>query len=662
MTMMKKRFLVLFFSALVAGVSFAATPAVTLIIQAGQPGAKINPAMWGIFFEDINFGADGGLYAELIKNRSFEFPDPFMGWSKTGSGVKAGNVQIRDDSPFDPANPHYLRIDPHDAGEFGVSNEGFRGIGVNKGKKYIFSAEARSSEGGPLTLRIKLVSTNGEILAQTKLRGFTKQWKKYTVELRAKATEPKARLNVIVEGRGALDLDMISLFPADTWKHRPNGLRADLVQMLADLKPGFLRFPGGCIVEGRTLANRYQWKNTIGDVAGRQLILNRWNVEFAKRGRGAPDYYQSFGLGFFEYFQLCEDIGAEPLPILNCGMACQFNSGELAPLDQLDPYIQDALDLIEFANGPVTSAWGAKRAAMGHPKPFNLKMLGVGNEQWGPQYIERYTKFAQAFKTKHPEIQLVAASGPDPGGERFDFLWSKWRELNPDFVDEHFYRPPAWFLNNTRRYDHYDRNGPKVFVGEYATHVRSRANNLESALAEAAMMTGFERNADVVRMASYAPLFLDVNAGQWQPDLIWFDNLRVFGTPDYYVQQLFSRNCGDVVLPVTLEGLDPEPGQAGPPNLFVSATRDDQAGEIILKVVNVTTNAIPTGVNLNGVVRAGTRVTETVLTGSGLNDENSFSDPTKVAPKTRAFVVSGSAFNHTFPGSSVTVLRVKAKN
>ena len=328
-----------------------------------------------------------------------------------------------------------------------------------------------------------------------------------------------------------------------------------MVQTLADLKPGFLRFPGGCIVEGSELDQRYQWKNTIGPIEDRKLLINRWNYEFLHRP--TPDYFQTFGLGFFEFFQLCEDIGAEPLPILNCGMACQFNSGELVPLEQLDPFIQDALDLIEFANGPATSLWGAKRAALGHPQPFNLKMLGVGNEQWGAQYIERYARFAKVLKEKHPEILLVSDAGPSPADDRFNFLWPKLRELKADIVDEHCYANPIWFLANTHRYDNYDRNGPKVFMGEYAAQSVAMVspknrNNLECALAEAAYMTGLERNADVVRMASYAPLFAHVDAWQWTPNLIWCDNLRVYGTPNYYVQQLFSRNRGDVVLPVDL--------------------------------------------------------------------------------------------------------------
>ena len=364
---------------------------------------------------------------------------------------------------------------------------------------------------------------------------------------------------VFLQGPGTVDFDMISLFPQKTWKNRPGGLRADMVQMLADLHPGFLRFPGGCIVEGSDLSKRYQWKNTIGPIDDRRLLVNRWNYEF--KHRPTPDYYQSFGLGFFEFFQLCEDIGAQPLPIINCGMACQFNSGELCPPDELDPYVQDALDLIEFANGPATSTWGGKRAAMGHPEPFNMKMLGVGNEQWGPQYLERLTLFTKAIKEKHPEITLVSDAGPSPDDERFQFLWPRLQKLEAgghtaEIVDQHCYANPIWFLANSDRFDHYDRHGPKVFFGEYAAQSvaicsTKNRNNLECALAEAAYMTGLERNADVVRMASYAPLFANNEAWQWTPDLIWTDSLRALATPNYYVQQLYCRNRGDVVLPAT---------------------------------------------------------------------------------------------------------------
>jgi alpha-L-arabinofuranosidase len=530
----------------------------TIKVQVDKPGVKINPAMWGIFFEDINFGADGGLYAELVKNRAFEFPDPLMGWIKISPSNARGEISVRDGGPFAPANPHHVCLQSEGTAPFGISNEGFRGMGVRKGEAYHFSAQIRGATGSPVLL-VQLYGADGSLLDSVPLGGFSSHWKKCTATLRPNNTDAKARLALLVEGKGVVDLTMVSLFPEKTWKNRPGGLRADMVQMLADLKPGFLRFPGGCIVEGSVLERRYQWKNTIGPVEDRKLLINRWNYEFLHRP--APDYFQSFGLGFFEFFQLCEDIGTEPLPILNCGMACQFNSGELVPLDQLAPYIQDALDLIEFANGPAASPWGAKRAAMGHPEPFNLKMLGIGNEQWGPQYIERLALFSKALKEKHPEIALVSSAGPLPADDRFNFLWPKFRELKADIVDEHCYATPLWFLANSHRYDHYDRNGPKVFFGEYAAQSvamvsTKNRNNLECALSEAAYLTGLERNADVVRMASYAPLFAHVEGWQWTPNLIWTDNLRVYGTPNYYVQQLFSLNRGDVVLPVTLAGVE----------------------------------------------------------------------------------------------------------
>jgi len=533
---------------------------VTITVQADKPGAKINPAMWGVFFEDINFGADGGLYAELLKNRSFEFPEPMLGWKPIhsfSSGPPQGSLSIHNVTPFNSANPHYLRIESTVA-TFGVMNEGFRGIGVREGESYDFTAQIRVSEGSP-GVRVELANPAGKVLAAAKVTRLTADWKNHAVTLKASATEPKSRLNLVLEGKGKVDFDMVSLFPQKTWKNRPGGLRADMVQLLADMKPGFLRFPGGCIVEGNVLTNRYQWKTTIGPVEERKLIINRWNFEF--RHKPTPDYFQSFGLGFFEYFLLAEDIGAEPMPILNCGMACQFNSGQLVPLAELDPYIQDALDLIEFATGPATSTWGAKRAAMGRTEPFKLKYLGIGNEQWGPQFIERYAIFHRVLKEKHPEIILISGSGPAPEDERYDFLWPKLREVNADIVDEHCYANPHWFFTRANRFDNFPRNGPKVFFGEYAAQSDrivsvENKNNWLCALSEAAFMIGMERNADVVRLASYAPLFAHADAWQWTPDMIWADNLRSYGTPNYHVQALFCQNRGDVVLPVKLEADD----------------------------------------------------------------------------------------------------------
>jgi alpha-N-arabinofuranosidase len=632
---------------------------VSITIQTGRPGARINRAMWGIFFEDINFGADGGLYAELVKNRSFEFPDPLMGWTKISPSLARGELSIQDDEPFDAASPHSLRIQSEGTAPFGVANEGFRGIGVLERETYDFSARIRGVSGTP-AVKIQLYGADGTLLASASLKGFSSSWKKLTAVLRPADTDPKARLQVVLEGKGAVDLDFVSLFPRHTWKNRPGGLRADMVQMLADLKPGFLRFPGGCIVEGSELERRYQWKNTIGPVEKRRLLINRWNYEFIHRP--TPDYFQSFGLGFFEYFQLCEDIGAEPLPILNCGMACQFNSGELCPMDELATYIQDALDLIEFANGPARSPWGARRAAMGHPRPFNMKLLGIGNEQWGPQYIERYARFARVLKEKHPEIQLITAAGPLPDDERFHFIWSKMRRLKADIVDEHCYANPVWFFANAHRYDRYDRDGPKVFMGEYAAQSvamvsTKNQNTLECALSEAAYLTGLERNADVVRMASYAPLFGHVDAWQWTPNLIWVDNLRIYGTPNYYVQQLFSRNRGDVILPTQLEGV--KKSASGVEDLYASATRDNKAGELILKVVNAKPKAISAKINLKGVKRIGPG-SETIFAGANLDDVNSFAEPKKVAPKIRAFKTPSPIFKHTFRGNSLTVLRIRA--
>jgi alpha-N-arabinofuranosidase len=451
-----------------------------------------------------------------------------------------------------------------------------------------------------------------------------------------------------------MDLDMVSLFPVDTWKGRPNGLRKDLVQLLADMHPGFIRFPGGCIVEGRQLLTRYRWKTTVGNLEERKTIVNRWNDEFDKRP--APDYFQSFGLGFFEYFQLAEDIGARPLPILNCGMACQFNTSETAKMSELDEYVQDALDLIEFANGPVTTPWGKLRAQMGHPVPFHLEMIGVGNEQWGDRYLERYKVFADALRSKHPEIKLVAAAGPAPSGEPFESMWTAWRQLHPDFVDEHYYMPPQWFLENTKRYDKYDRSGPKVFAGEYAaqsvgTTSDANRNNWQAAIAEAAFMTGLERNGDVVAMASYAPLMANENAWQWKPDAIWFDNLRSYGTPNFYVQSVYANNAGTRVVPITPLLND---------GLYTSAVFDERSHEVIVKAINTSANARSTLLRLQGGTAGGT-ATVTTLESADLNAENSYEHPKAVAPVESTMTLSGAETSLELKPYSLTVLRIPMK-
>jgi len=641
--------------AAVFAASLSLLPAATLTVQVDRPGASINPAMWGVFFEDINFGADGGLYAELVKNRGFEFPEPLMGWTKLSQPKSKGELTVREDGPFNAANPHYVRLHSEGTGLFGLANNGFRGMGVRADEEYDFSVRLRGLAGAP-KLSVRLYGGDGAVLETAELAGFGGDWQKYSVTLHPKDTDPKAWLAILVDGKGTVDLDFVSLFPRHTWKNRAGGLRADMVQALADLKPGFLRFPGGCIVEGTVLAQRYQWKKTLGPVEERPVLINRWNAEFLHRP--APDYFQSFGLGFFEYFLLCEEIGASPLPILNCGMACQFNSAELCPPDQLESYIQDAVDLVEFANGPVTSPWGGRRAAMGHPAPFNLKILGVGNEQWGPEYIERYEKFARVLKAKFPEISLVSAAGPAPADARFKFAWEKLSALHADIIDEHSYALPEWFLDNAHRYDGYDRQGPKVFMGEYAAQSKATVSvknrsNLDCALAEAAFLTGLERNADVVRMASYAPLFAHVDAWQWMPDLIWTDNLRTLRTPSYHVQGLFARNRGDRILPVTMA----EMSAIETKRLYASSTFDEAAGEVIVKLVNATDSPVDTTVDLIGA-REVRRGTLTVLRADNLDAVNTFEAPNFVAPVQSEFAPAGTKFPLNLPARSFSVVRI----
>jgi alpha-N-arabinofuranosidase len=628
-------------------------------VNAGKQVSDVSPAMWGVFFEDINFAADGGIYAELVKNRSFEFSLPMMGWNQFRQD---GNGRILPTfySPANPSNPRYLEI-VVDAptGAFGIVNEGFRGMGVKKDEQYNFSVKARVMANSNLKMKLELVNTEGTVLGKAELAGFTSEWKKYQTFLKVNMTEAKAQLRVTFSGKGTIDIDMVSLFPSDTWKGRTNGLRKDIVQMIADLKPGFVRFPGGCIVEGRDITNRYQWKNTVGPVEDRKLIINRWNTEM--QDHQAPDYFQSYGLGFYEYFLLAEDIGAEPLPILNCGMSCQFNAAEVIPMSDLNPYIQDALDLIEFANGETTTKWGKLRATMGHPQTFNLKFIGIGNEQWDEQYIERYREFEKVIKQKYPKIKIVSGSGPGASGRMFDYAWDELKKLGPSLIDEHYYMPPDWFLKNAGRYDNYDRKGIKVFAGEYAAHGKEAEapesrNTWLSALAEAAFMTGLERNADIVQMASYAPLLAHVEAWQWRPDLIWFDNLNSIGTPNYYVQKLFSNYKGTQVLPA-LSGGKPLTGRD---SLYVSSTIDKKTGKVYIKLVNVSKAIKYPGITIDGttVNPDGVMIS---LKSIGLDDFNSISDPQHIFPTGKSIEVQGKRITQFLDPLSVSVIILTIK-
>ena len=617
-----------------------------LDVNTKKLGAPVQPTMYGIFFEDINYAADGGLYAEMVKNRSFEFPQHLMGWRAFG------NFDVEDDGPFE-RNPHFVRLKyaGHNDKFTGLENEGFFGIAVKEGASYRFSVWARCPEGGKSTLEVSFVDndTMGEDqrFATVNVEISGKEWKKYTATLKSPRTEPKGALRIFLAGdKATTDVEHVSLFPTDTWKGRENGMRKDLAQALFDMHPGVFRFPGGCIVEGTDLDSRYQWKNSVGPVENRPLNENRWHYTFGHRFY--PDYFQSYGLGFFEYFQLCEDFGCEPLPVISCGLSCQFQNpdptkpGVHVALDDLDSYIQDALDLVEFANGPVDSKWGKVRADMGHPAPFNLKFLGVGNEQWdydeahggyGPVFTERLKKFNAALRAKYPNLKLIGTTGPNSEGWDFDLLQPRMKQLKVDLYDEHYYRNEKWFLTHGLRYDTYDRKGPKVFAGEYACHGDGKKwNHFETSLYEAAHMTGIERNADIVHMATYAPLFAHVEGWQWRPDAIWFDNLRSFKSVSYYVQQLFATNKGTNVLPLTMNQ-KPVAGQAGQDGLFASSVFDNTTGEVIVKVVN--TSKQPQNITLNLLGLQGTPSATTItLCHDGMDDENCLDNPEKITPKT----------------------------
>ena len=626
---MKRRLLTCAIAA--ASVMAAGAQTNVMDINTKKAGAKIQDTMYGLFFEDINYAADGGLYGELVKNRSFEFPQSFMGWQVFG------DVKLKDDGPFERC-PHYVVLGApnHQERRTGIQNEGYFGIGVVKGEDYRFSVWAKAPKG-KATIRVQLIDQysmgeHQEFVEQT-LDVTSAEWKKYEIVLKSPETQKKANLRIFLKGENPVCLEHVSLFPVNTFKNRKNGLRRDVAQALADVKPGLLRFPGGCIVEGTDLETRYQWKNTIGPVENRPLNQNRWEHTFDYRYY--PDYYQSYGLGFFEFFQFSEDIGAEPLPVLNVGMACQFQNWDKecahVPMDQLDPYIQDCLDLIEFANGDVNTTWGKKRAEMGHPEPFNMKYIGVGNEQWDTLYYKRLTPFVKAIRAKYPNIKIVGTSGPDSEGKMFELGWQDMKKQKADLVDEHFYRPESWFLNSGLRYESYDRKGPKVFAGEYACHGKGKKwNHYEASILEAAFMTDMERNADVVYMTAYAPLLAHVDGWQWRPDLVWFDNTEMFKTCSYYVQQMYAQNKGTNVLSLTMNK-KPVAGQEGQNGLFASAVLDANANTVIVKVINTGKTAQDISLNLVGMKGEKTAKTIT-LNHSGMDDENSIEAPDKIAP------------------------------
>lgn len=517
----------------------AALPTATLVIRADRPGPQVSPTLYGIFFEEINCSGDGGLYAELVRNRSFEDSDQPLHWSPVATGSARCELKVDSAVPMSEKNLRSLKVTiTGTGGRAGVANEGYWGIPLTQGQVYNLSLNARAGKDFSGSLTVSLESRDGQVYAQNTIGRLKPEWTGLKATLTAKGSDAAGRLVITASQPGTFWLDMVSLFPQRTWKGRANGLRPDLAGLLNGLKPAFVRFPGGCWVEGETLSLSYHWKQTIGPLSDRRNQYNIWQ------------YYSTHGLGFHEYLQMCEDLGAEPLFVINCGMSHQQN----VPMDQLGSWVQDALDAIEYANGPADSRWGAVRAGNGHRASFHLKYMEIGNENGGAPYRERYAAFYRAIKAKYPEMHLVADE------------WNGLPTGTPiEIVDEHYYSSPGFFIKQANRYDSYDRKGHKVYVGEYAVTEGSGAGNLRAALGEAAFMTGMERNSDVVVMASYAPLFANLNYKKWNPDLINFNNSKSYGSPSYYVQKLFSENRAEVVLPAELELADPpeEPARGG---------------------------------------------------------------------------------------------------
>ncbi|MDN5288503.1 MAG: alpha-L-arabinofuranosidase domain protein [Mucilaginibacter sp.] len=623
--------------------------------SAGKP---ISPDLFGIFFEDLSYAADGGLYAELIQNRSFEYSpadskdwNPLTAWEYITKGYGYGTISVETTTPVSINNPHYVVLNVEEEGTEGVglSNSGFDGIVLKAGEKYDFSVFLKQLSDKSIPVLVKLEGKKGTVYGEATFATQTKDWKKYTTTITATQSDDSARLVIVAKAKGKLALDMVSLFPQKTFRNRTNGLRPDIAQAIADLKPKFMRFPGGCLVHGDGLGNMYRWKNTIGPVEQRIGQRNIWN------------YHQSVGLGYYEYFQFCEDIGAKPVPVVAAAVSCQNSGGTWRiggtgqrglPMGEMKGYIQDVLDLIEYANGPVSSTWGAKRAEAGHPKPFNLEYLGIGNEdKITSEFRERFKMIYDAVRAKYPKITLVGTVGPGPAGDDYEQGWKLADQLAIPVVDEHYYEKPEWFLHNTKRYDTYVRSKSKVYIGEYA----SKGNKLFNALAEAVYMTALERNGDVVKMASYAPLIARQNYTSWNPNLIYFSNTAVAPTVNYYVQQLFSTNQGDQYYADIVSFSEGKGIRDS--TLAASFVKDSKTGDLILKLVNAGTSTTQAKVNLDGFGPINPKASRTILTGAP-GAENTFANPGNVIPETSAFM-AGKSFLYEIPPYSLTVIRIK---
>lgn len=617
-----------------------------LTIDPSNLGPEISPFLYGIFFEDINHAVDGGLYAELVRNRSFEHKDPLEGWFAVFETGCQATFSIDSDLPLNENNLHYLSFDiASENKSVSLSNNGYDGIPLKKGKRYEFSAFIRGNSEYSGEIAVLLTDAKGNKIVEASLgSAFGAEWEKYSVEFEIPEDYGNSRLLLTLKGAGEVCLDMISLFPEENW----NGMRVDLLNMLEELRPGFVRFPGGCLVEGDSLENAYRWKDTIGPVEERKANYNLWG------------YHQSYGIGFFEYLLLSERLEAEPIPIFNSGMSCQVRGAEYCPIDEMEEWITNVLDFIEFANGPQTSFWGSKRVELGHPEPFDVKYIGIGNENWGTEYYDRFPLFREAVKAKYPEIIIVFSGPPSYEGASFNRAWRWARENDVEILDEHMYAVPEWMLRNTERYDKYDRTGPKVMLGEYAAHAAGTRNTLQAAMAEAALMTGIERNSDIVIMAAYAPLFNRPGWSQWTPDLIWFDNTRVYGTPSYHVQKLFNENLGDVVIPSELTDENLEVIGYWFKSLCHVCVYDRETENLIIKIVNPWPEEKEVRVEIGEELKIKEQAEVILMTSDSVFDENTFQNPEKVLPKKYDLSGLSNEFTFTFAENSITILRLKA--
>ena len=646
-----------------------------------EKGVEIRQDMIGLFFEDINYAADGGLYAEMLENRGFEFVEAYgdakdyyvkydgeySWWAYPNA--KAVQMQAVMGSPHTESNPHYMRIATKEAGA-GIGNQAYEGIYLEKGMNYHVYFWARPVKvEGAFVLKVE---KEGKVYAQVKIEAKegTEEtynfYKRYDVTLTAEDNVEKAQFIFALEQPGIVELDFISMMPETAVE---GVFRKDLFEKLVELKPGFLRFPGGCIVEGNTLNNRYRYKDSLKPVWERNNNWNRWAVHCnseKNNWRGPYSHYnQSLGLGYYEYFLLCEKIGAKAIPVMNVGFACQYQSEEMVAIGSKEwqEFVQDALDLIEFANGDVTTPWGSVRAKMGHPESFHLCMLGIGNEQWQTEkadFFERYVIFEKEIHAKYPEIKLIGSAGPDITSERYEMAWKFYKEHKNQenfvyAVDEHYYVKPQWLYDHVDFYDEYDRT-IKVFSGEYAAHPTDgmnmpHANTLEGALSEAAFLTGVERNADVVVLASYAPLFARIGYAQWSPDMIWFNAKESYGTPSYHVQRMYGNNIGDVTL-VTGQ----EVKNAWKEKLYYALSYKEETKEAIIKIVNANETEQKITWNLEAWNLLEEDYQAEILTGPGLHACNSITEPSKVGVlKSEGKVEEGIIL----PAYSFAVVRIK---